>query len=208
MIDESAEYPAGTAAENTTNWPPCLPRNAGHVRDISDEAVWALSSCKTDGFGIQQLLDERTDQYWQSDGPQPHSVTIEFQRKTDISFLMMYLDYKADESYTPCKIQVQIGSSILDLEDPVTLSFNEPVGWQLIDLRDGTKPMRAFVIVLQILQNHQNGRDTHVRGLKVLGPSKPHLDINQRALAANEVLGRHLKDPVFANNTFNHFQLR
>lgn len=56
-----------------------------------------------EGFGINQLLDERIETYWQSDGPQPHTITIEFQKLTEISFLLMYLDYKSDESYTPQK---------------------------------------------------------------------------------------------------------
>lgn len=56
-----------------------------------------------EGFGINQLLDERIETYWQSDGPQPHTITIEFQKYTEISFLLMYLDYKSDESYTPQK---------------------------------------------------------------------------------------------------------
>ncbi|KAI6179620.1 Anaphase-promoting complex subunit 10 [Aphelenchoides besseyi] len=126
-----------------------LPKDASFQRDISGEAVWSLSSCKVEGFGINQLLDERTDTFWQSDGVQPHMITIEFQKYTEISFLLMYLDFKSDESYTPQKIQVYTGNSILDLEEPPkVVNLNEPNGWQ----------------------NHQNGRDTHVRGLKVLGP--------------------------------------
>lgn len=35
---------------------------------------------------------------------------------------------------------------------------------QAIDLRDyDERPSRTFVILLQVVQNHQNGRDTHVR---------------------------------------------
>jgi hypothetical protein len=30
--------------------------------------------------------------------------------------------------------------------------------------------VRAFIVQVQILQNHQSGRDTHVRACKVLGP--------------------------------------
>lgn len=52
---------------------------------------------------MNQLLDERNTQYWQSDGPQPHTITIEFQKYTEISFLLLYLDFKLDESYTPQK---------------------------------------------------------------------------------------------------------
>lgn len=94
----------------------CIPIEAGNQRDISSEAVWSLSSCKVgmspfytssmmrlEGFGINQLLDERTLNFWQSDGPQPHIITIEFQKYTEISFLLLYLDFKSDESYTPQK---------------------------------------------------------------------------------------------------------
>ncbi|KAI6223641.1 Anaphase-promoting complex subunit 10 [Aphelenchoides fujianensis] len=149
-----------------------LPKEAGPQRDISTEAVWSLSSCKVEGFGINQLLEDRTDNFWQSDGSQPHMITIEFQKYTEISFLLMYLDYKSDESYTPQKVQVYTGSSILDLDEPPkTMNFQEPNGWQVIDLRPpGKTSVRAFVVQVQILQNHQNGRDTHVRACKVLGP--------------------------------------
>ncbi|KAI6208469.1 Anaphase-promoting complex subunit 10 [Aphelenchoides besseyi] len=165
-----------TTQENNINpyddYMSVLPKDASFQRDISGEAVWSLSSCKVEGFGINQLLDERTDTFWQSDGVQPHMITIEFQKYTEISFLLMYLDFKSDESYTPQKIQVYTGNSILDLEEPPkVVNLNEPNGWQVIDLRRMDKSfVRAYVIQVQVLQNHQNGRDTHVRGLKVLGP--------------------------------------
>jgi hypothetical protein len=53
------------------------------LRDLSSEAVWTLSTCKQ-GFGIQQLLDRRTTTYWQSDGPQPHMIDIQFLRRTAV----------------------------------------------------------------------------------------------------------------------------
>ncbi|KAF7632567.1 DOC domain-containing protein [Meloidogyne graminicola] len=150
------------------SWISCLPEGTGHINDISNEAVWTLSSAK-EGMGIHQLLDDREDTFWQSDGLQPHTITVEFQRRTPIDFLVVYLDYKLDESYTPSKIQIQTGDSVLDLEDPKTMTFNEPTGWQLIDLRKEKGALRrllsvqAFVVVIQIIQNHQNGRDTHIR---------------------------------------------
>lgn len=53
------------------------------LRDLSSEAVWTLSTCKQ-GFGVQQLLDRRTTTYWQSDGPQPHMIDIQFLRRTAV----------------------------------------------------------------------------------------------------------------------------
>lgn len=55
------------------------------------------------GFGVEQLRDDCLDTYWQSDGPQPHLVNIQFRRKTTIQDVWIYADYKADESYTPSR---------------------------------------------------------------------------------------------------------
>jgi len=74
----------------------------GLVREVGGEAVWSLSSCKA-GFGIDQLRDECTDTYWQSDGQLPHLVNIQFRKKTTIQDVWIYADYKADESYTPSR---------------------------------------------------------------------------------------------------------
>ncbi|VDM97827.1 unnamed protein product [Thelazia callipaeda] len=168
----------------TSKWIDSLPKNnVGDVRDISDQAFWTLSSCKTDGFGIQQLLDDDLEQYWQSDGPQPHTVTVEFRKKTDICYLLLYLDYKTDESYTPSKVVVRLGSSILDMDEGLTVVFSEPVGWQVIDLRDAHGcPSRAFVLQLQVVQNHQNGRDTHIRQIRIIGPARARLDTGAKTL--------------------------
>lgn len=69
--------------------------------------LYFYSLVLSEGNGIHELLHDSVDKYWQSDGPQPHTVTIEFPRKTDISFVMMYLDFKNDESYTPSKFVLQ-----------------------------------------------------------------------------------------------------
>ncbi|CAJ0950302.1 unnamed protein product, partial [Mesorhabditis belari] len=162
------------ALESTcgADWFNHLPANAGpDHHDISSQAVWTLSSCKA-GFGIHELLSDSHESYWQSDGPQPHSVTIEFPRKTDISFLFLYLDFKTDESYTPNKVTVHLGSCIMHLDDGLSVNFDEPQGWQVIDLRSRGKgkAARAWVVQLQVLTNHQNGRDTHIRHMRVVGP--------------------------------------
>uniref|UniRef100_A0A914HEU4 Anaphase-promoting complex subunit 10 n=1 Tax=Globodera rostochiensis TaxID=31243 RepID=A0A914HEU4_GLORO len=183
-------------------WAEILPAGIDHVNDISGDAVWTLSSCK-EGLGVHQLLNDREDTY--CDGLQPHTITIEFQRKTEVNFLLMHLDYKLDESYTPSKIQVQTGASVLELDEPKSVSFSEPSGWQLIDLRNaGKRSSHVFVIVIQIIQNHQNGRDTHIRGLRVLGSSNSHTNMNRRALARNDALAQYLSDPYFFQTTFSH----
>ena len=69
---------------------------------VTDYKSWNLFfSFKFTGFGVDQLRDDSNDTYWQSDGPQPHTVSIQFRRKTTVQDVCLYADYKADESYTP-----------------------------------------------------------------------------------------------------------
>lgn len=49
------------------------------MREIGDLAVWALSSAKQ-GHGVDELRDNNTDTFWQSDSTQPHFINIEFQK--------------------------------------------------------------------------------------------------------------------------------
>lgn len=57
-----------------------------------------------------------------------------------------------------------MGTSITDLNCPIPITITDPDGWFAIDLRDSKlNPTRTFVIVAEIVQNHQNGRDTHIR---------------------------------------------
>ena len=156
-------------------------------------ASWTLSSAKP-GNGIEQLLDENPDTFWQSDGGQPHLVTVSFYRKTKVSDIWLYLNYRSDESYTPQQISVRIGSSHHDLQEVQVVDLREPEGWIRIPLAvpPNTKNrsllrqdcasirdksfggafdfVRCFSIQIAVLSNHQNGRDTHIRCIKLFGP--------------------------------------
>ncbi|KAL0157572.1 Anaphase-promoting complex subunit 10 [Anabarilius grahami] len=47
----------------------------------------------------------------------------------------------------------------------------EPSGWIHIPLLDlVNNPIRTFMIQIAVLANHQNGRDTHMRQIKVYTP--------------------------------------
>lgn len=59
-----------------------------------------------------------------------------------------------------------------------SLELTEPAGWIHVRLKAPAAPadapggMRAYLVQLVVLSNHQNGRDTHVRQVKVFGPRK------------------------------------
>ncbi|CAB3396741.1 unnamed protein product [Caenorhabditis bovis] len=175
--------------DGSTGWQNHIPFNVKPrdlpLRDISHQGIWTLSSCKH-GYGVKELLDDNVEKYWQSDGPQPHVITIEFQKKTDICFIMMYLDFKNDESYTPCRVVVKAGHSPQDWFYVQSQNFAEPQGWQVIDMRDAImNPQRAWMVQLQVVQNHQNGRDTHIRHVRVVGPARSRYTPENRLFAGN-----------------------
>jgi len=158
------------------------------------DASWTLSSAKP-GNGIEQLLESNPETFWQSDGTQPHTITASFYRKTKLSDIWLLFNYKSDESYTPQPLSVRIGSSHHDLQEVQVVDLREPDGWVRIPLavppvsnperelsrqdcaaiRDKTFGgafdfVRCFCVQIAIISNHQNGRDTHIRNLRLFGP--------------------------------------
>eukprot|EP00123_Amoebidium_parasiticum_P002607 comp13868_c0_seq1/m.9628 comp13868_c0_seq1/g.9628 ORF comp13868_c0_seq1/g.9628 comp13868_c0_seq1/m.9628 type:complete len:190 (-) comp13868_c0_seq1:103-672(-) len=142
----------------------------GSCREIGDQAVWSLSSCKP-GFGVEQIRDDNIETYWQSDGPQPHFINIQFLRRRSILHLGLYMDYTQDESYTPQKLSIRMGTHFHDLKELTLVDLEDPKGWYWLDLTEGEhKGVRGHVVQIAILANHQNGRDTHIRQVKIYGP--------------------------------------
>lgn len=53
------------------------------------------------------------------------------------------------------------------------MDLNEPSGWVTIPIKDlNDKPIRTFMIQIAVISNHQNGRDTHMRQIKVHSPAQ------------------------------------
>jgi anaphase-promoting complex subunit 10 len=104
-----------------------------------------------------------------SDGPQPHLLNIHFAKRVFVSALRLYLDFENDESYTPTKLSLLSGTGYHDLQEFAELSFEQPKGWITVDLsgvrHDGV--LRTMLLQVCVRENHQNGKDTHVRGLQI-----------------------------------------
>ena len=106
--------------------------------------------------------------------------------------LSIYMDYSQDESYTPAKFSVRAGTCYHDLQEVLTVEVNEPRGWEHIDLgacgKDGL--LKVWLIQVCILLNHQNGKDTHVRKIRLYTPRDQQLDTvgtGARRVAEDEV---------------------
>ena len=166
------------------------------LREIGREALcWQLSSAKP-GNGVEQIRDQSTDTYWQSDGvSQPHWIQVHFARRVAISHVCLYLDYNLDESYTPKHLSIQVGMTTQDLVPAIfpantVIELNEPVGWCIVPLAAPPDPLdddddvmsssptesttkrivRTHLIQISIISMHQNGRDTHIRQVQLYGP--------------------------------------
>ncbi|KAI0843589.1 APC10-domain-containing protein [Hypoxylon sp. FL0890] len=141
------------------------------LKEISNLASFTVSSYKP-GCGVKELKDDDVNQFWQSDGPQPHRLNIHFIKRVEIRALRLYLDYELDESYTPTKIQVTAGFSPNFTIPYTMMELNMPKGWIDVPIAgagggpDGNSLCCWFVRII-VLENHQNGKDTHIRGIKV-----------------------------------------
>ncbi|CAK7268040.1 hypothetical protein SEPCBS119000_002852 [Sporothrix epigloea] len=141
------------------------------LKEINNLAHFSVSSHKP-GNGVDQLLHDDVATYWQSDGPQPHLLTIHFLRRVEIRAIRFYIDYNQDESYTPTSIVLSAGTGHHDLLEFASLSLTTPVGWQDVDLSgvgggaDG-QSLCCWIVQVKIKENHQNGKDTHIRGIKL-----------------------------------------
>lgn len=144
--------------------------NEGLV-DISNLAASEVSSAKQ-GCEIINLRDDSTQTYWQSDGQQPHYLTIRFTKCVNVERISLFLNYAVDESYTPDKISILAGSGEHDLINVVTKEFYEPIGWQHIDFKNASNSgfLKCYLIKIKFISNHQNGKDCHVRAVKIMSP--------------------------------------
>ncbi|XP_022886398.1 anaphase-promoting complex subunit 10-like isoform X1 [Olea europaea var. sylvestris] len=164
------------------------------LHEMAKKAAWSVSSCKP-GNGILSLRDDNLDTYWQSDGAQPDVVNIQFQKKVKLQLVVLYVDFKLDESYTPSKISIRAGDGFHNLKEIKAVELVKPTGWvyislsgsdprnilekrlvRYIEIKHGHMSMETFVntfmLQIAVLSNHLNGRDTHVRQIKVYGPRR------------------------------------
>ncbi|KAL2158749.1 hypothetical protein VTH06DRAFT_3940 [Thermothelomyces fergusii] len=141
------------------------------LKEINNLAHFGVSSHRP-GSGVAELLSDDLDKYWQSDGQQPHQLTIHFLRRVEIRAIRFYVDYNQDESYTPTHIVFYAGTGHHDLIQFAELTLTNPVGWQDVPIAnsgggaDGHS-LCCWIVQMHIKENHQNGKDTHIRGIKI-----------------------------------------
>jgi anaphase-promoting complex subunit 10 len=157
---------------------------------------FSISTAKP-GNGVEQLRDNNIETYWQSDGVVPHIINVQFNKKMPISKVCIYVDFSLDESYTPKKISLRYGMTLHDITEIAAFELSEPVGWVVISLNgekeisidgsfdesENSKYFSAHFLQLRVLSMHQNGRDSHIRQLKLFGPRMSPPVMGNRLLA-------------------------
>jgi anaphase-promoting complex subunit 10 len=205
--DGNTATAALATAKSTIRAVPTLDSLFGH-RDLGrDAACYTLSSAKP-GNGVDQIRDSSVETYWQSDGSQPHCIQVVFSRRVAVSHVCLYLDFNLDESYTPKKVCIEAGMTLQELQTVLVVDLSEPVGWCILPLEAPPDPLddddesssriplpiRTHLIQITILTMHQNGRDTHVRQLKLFGPK-----------AASKTNGDTRRQPNFSTLALSQF---
>lgn len=103
-------------------------------------------------------------------------MNIQFHKIVKILEVELWVDFQLDESYTPKSIIIRAGTNFHDLEDLTTVELDEPSGTILIPLvtsdENGSNFVCANLVQIAVLSNHQNGRDTHVRQVRIFGPTE------------------------------------
>lgn len=80
-----------------------------------------------------------------------------------------------------------------DLREIGAYDLQEPAGWIIIPLKDpketrnSTQPIKTWMLQLAVLANHQNGRDTHIRQIKIHSPIETTSIILQPKFGAVEI---------------------
>lgn len=87
----------------------------------------------------------------------PHSLTIQFHKKTRVSCVCLYLDQKLDESYSPSRISIRVGSGApaagasaaqaelggaldaMEVREVERFELEEPQGWLICHLRNAAE---------------------------------------------------------------------
>jgi anaphase-promoting complex subunit 10 len=189
--DIGVEEQVDTEEEEQEETTPMIDPATAGLKEISNLGRFTVSSHKP-GCGVEQLRSDDLKSFWQSDGPQPHKLTIYFVKRVGIRDIRFYVDYTDDESYTPTKIVFRSGTSENNLIEFATMTLDSPVGWQQVPVAgaggdpDGNT-LVSYVLQMQILENHQNGKDTHLRGIKIYAfDADTAQGVSQRDAAAEE----------------------
>ncbi|KAL6950232.1 hypothetical protein ACO0QE_000908 [Hanseniaspora vineae] len=150
--------------------------------DVTNMVYWKASSSKADR-PIGNITDANPATFWQSDGFLPHIIEAHSVKKLSLTSINMFFSLTMDESYSPYLIKVYAGNGLLDLTLIRTLEVLNVNGW--VSFRFGPGSESSDTLECQYLKfiiytNHQNGKDTHLRGIRLLNKRNTNNKLKNR----------------------------
>ncbi|KAG5859715.1 anaphase-promoting complex subunit 10 [Encephalitozoon hellem] len=124
-----------------------------------------LSSFKRE-HSLKELLSKDMSEYWATDDVLPHSIQISFDKVRYVQSVQLFLSFTQDDSYTPERIEIRSGLTRESIKEISSVELVEPEG--LLTLNVARKCLYVQIV---INSNHQEGKDSHIRHLKVLESS-------------------------------------
>lgn len=121
-----------------------------------------LSSSKRD-HGVKELLSSDLSEYWATDDSLPHGIQFTFCRLTYVEEVRIFLSHSQDDSYTPREIEVLCGLTESTIDSIILTSLLEPEGYIVFNVNK-----KCFFLQIIILSNHQEGKDSHIRNIKIM----------------------------------------
>ncbi|KAH9387179.1 anaphase-promoting complex subunit 10 [Nematocida major] len=120
-----------------------------------------LSTYKA-GHGPDELFSENLDQFWHTDGNLPHYIEIEFPVVMKLVEIRMNLGYTQDKSYIPKEIEIRCGKTRDGIGSLKTVMISDKMPVVGIPVNE-----ECCFLQMIILSNHQEGRDSRIRGLSL-----------------------------------------
>lgn len=142
--------------------------------NVSNMAYWRATSFKASN-PIINVINDDPNSFWQSDGAQPHEVEVYFSKRVNIAIIAMYFSLKVDESYTPKLIKIYVGHSLSDCELYKIVELEKLNGWFALTFNDNRPQdglMKCQFIKFTFPLNHENGKDTHLRGIRLFAKTE------------------------------------
>jgi len=200
---DAAAAAADLGGDVATREAPTIPGE----EEIGRLACWTVSSAKP-GFGVELLRDGKASTFWQSDGTTPHTVTLFFRRLTTVTTVLLLLHGEEDDSYTPEVVSVSAGTTASDLQVVCTKTLALPTGWVAFKLSECAEPagrtfhrhrrcsgrgVAAFTFRISVLENHNGGKDVHIRRILVFGPKKAEGQFDSPSSSSRMSMHSHLR---------------
>lgn len=156
----------------------------GKYTDVAGSAVFVASSTLDEIHGLENVRDNCSDTWWQSDGKSlPHNIDIIFPRPTMVSRVCV-LTYPADESYSPREIYLQAGNDWNNMRLFSSSIVDVHSDWHIMELVSNGA-ISVMQLRLIIASNHHGGIESRLRQLLVCGPSEVESSITFEENAKN-----------------------